>query len=104
MTSTRYSEARYGAVRCFFASLPSQGQRIHACKTRRTHSHGSADTLYKAQTMQSCDEIRLNADLEMQMTLVLRFTSANSGVGTVYYEGKTDRSAFRASAPVQISR
>ena len=44
------------------------------------------------------------ADLEMEMTLVLRFTSPNSGAGTLYFEGETNKSRFRASAPVTISR
>ena len=42
--------------------------------------------------------------LDMEMTLVLRFTSRSSGSGMVYFSGQTDRSRFAASAPVTISR
>ena len=42
--------------------------------------------------------------LEMEMTLVLRFTSANAGAGMVYFEGETDRAKFAAAAPVALSR
>lgn len=42
--------------------------------------------------------------VDMDMTLVLRFTSANSGSGMLYFQGGTNQSKFRASAPVTISR
>jgi hypothetical protein len=52
----------------------------------------------------NCRKPPIEPNLDMAMTLALRFTSANSGAGMVYFTGKTDRSAFRASAPVRLSR
>lgn len=40
----------------------------------------------------------------MEMTLVLRFASADSGSGIVVFSGEQDGYSFRASAPVQLSR
>ncbi len=42
--------------------------------------------------------------MEMEMTLVLRFTSQNAGSGMVYFWGRTDKARFAASAPVTITR
>lgn len=42
--------------------------------------------------------------MEMEMTLVLRFTSQNAGAGMVYFSGRTDKARFAATAPVTITR
>jgi hypothetical protein len=49
-------------------------------------------------------ELAGGGDLEMEMTLILRFTSPSFGAGTLYFDGRTTRSRFKASAPVTISR
>lgn len=43
-------------------------------------------------------------EVDMQMTLILRFTSANSGSGVVIFSGDHEGYRFAAQAPVQISR
>ncbi len=44
------------------------------------------------------------ASFDMEMTLIVRFLDANSGSGTLYFEGKTEKAKFRASAPITLTR
>jgi hypothetical protein len=43
-------------------------------------------------------------DFEMSMTLFLRFSSANSASGSLFFEGSQDGSTFKAYTPVTLSR
>jgi hypothetical protein len=47
---------------------------------------------------------RVEGPLNLEMTLVLRFSNANHGAGMVYFEGHQGGRWFGAMAPVEISR
>lgn len=51
-----------------------------------------------------CSDKQLPSPFEMEMTMVLRFSSANHGSGTVYFKGKDEMSTFNSSAPVTFTR
>lgn len=67
-------------------------------------NYSNSKAFYYEYCQDELKELPGGGTLEMEMTLVLRFTSANSGAGTVYYTGQTDKAKFAASAPVTITR